>query len=179
MVKLFLKEIENAKTHSKEFARKILSEYLNIDHNSLVMCKNEFGKPYLKNKNYPDIHYNISHTKGVIVCAVSNEPIGIDIERIKKLNKRIAERFFTKNEQNYIFSDNGKQDERFIEIWTKKEAYVKWIGKGMEVPFESFDVMTMESPNLYHIHFREFIIALCSANKEENCKYDLIQEAKL
>jgi 4'-phosphopantetheinyl transferase len=158
MVKLFLKEIENAKTHSKEFARKILSEHLNADPNSLAICKNEFGKPYLK--NYPDIHYNISHTKGAIVCAVSDQPIGIDIERIKKLNKRIAERFFTKNEQNYIFSDKEKQNEKFIEIWTMKEAYVKWLGKGMEIPFASYDVESID--NIVSFNFNDYIVSVCS-----------------
>ena len=177
MVKLFISEMENAKAHSKVFAEKVLSEYLSVDQDSLVMCKNEFGKPY--HKNYPDIHYNISHTKGVIVCVVSNKPIGVDIERIKKVNHRIVKRFFTVNEQNYIFSNKEKQDERFIEIWTKKESYVKWIGKGMEIPFDSFDVMTMELPNLNYIHFSEFIIAFCSTHKKEICNYSLIQEAKL
>lgn len=158
MVKLFISEMENAKAHSKVFAEKILSEYLNVDQDSLVVCRDGFGKPYLK--NFPDIHYNISHTKGVIICAISNEPIGVDIERIKKVNHRIVKRFFTVNEQNYILSNTGKQSERFIEIWTMKESYVKWQGKGMEIPFESFDVTS--KTNIVSIRVDSFYISVCS-----------------
>lgn len=159
MVKLFISEMENAKAHSKVFAEKVLSEYLNVDQDRLAVCRDSFGKPYLK--NYPDIHYNISHTKGVIVCAVSNKPVGVDIERIKKVNHGIVKRFFTVDEQNYILNSKGKEDERFIEIWTKKEAYVKWIGKGMEIPFEAFDTFCHLNDMLEVISIKDYVIALC------------------
>ncbi|KUO64335.1 MAG: peptide transporter [Gracilibacter sp. BRH_c7a] len=139
MIKLYLAEIDNAKSYSKSFAKNILGESLNVDEKSLVVQENAFGKPHLR--DYTDVHYNISHTKGAIVCAVTDKPVGVDIERIRKVNERIVERYFTRNEQNYIFSRIENQDERFTEIWTKKEAYVKWRGKGMTIPFGSFDVL--------------------------------------
>ena len=153
MIKLYFEEVDS-KFHSESFARNILSRYLNVNSNSLLICKNEFGKPYLK--DYPNVHYNISHTKGAIVCAVADEPVGVDIERVKNFNKRIAERFFTQNEQNYIFDKMENQNERFAEIWTMKEAYVKWLGEGMAIPFDSFDVLQIEkiyslSHGIYYI----------------------------
>lgn len=159
MIKLYFTKIDNAKAHSEGFARNILGKHLNVDSDSLVICKNEFGKPYLK--DYPNTHYNISHTKGAIVCAISDEPVGADIERVKKFNKRITERFFTKNEQNYI-SNKENQEERFAEIWTMKEAYVKWIGKGMAIPFESFDVMDRIIPSLKVLKIKHYVISVCT-----------------
>ena len=44
---------------------------------------------------------------------------------------------FTENEQKYV----GKDKIRFLEIWTKKEAYSKFTGKGISEKFSSFDVL--------------------------------------
>ncbi|WP_242833507.1 4'-phosphopantetheinyl transferase family protein [Desulfosporosinus youngiae] len=147
MTKLYFLKKENAATYSELFARNVLGKWLEVDGSSLSISINEFGKPYLR--DYPNIHYNISHKKGAIVCAVSDEPVGVDIERITNFNKRIAERFFTQNEQTYIFADKRNQDQRFAKVWTRKEAYVKWIGKGMMIPFTSFDVLQLDHNNVF------------------------------
>ena len=167
MLKIYFTELENAKTHSEEFARCVLGKNLNVDGESILIYRNEFGKPFLK--DHPYIHFNISHTKGAIVCAVSDKPVGVDIERVKRFNKCIVERFFTQNEQNYIFASNENVAERFIEIWTKKEAYVKWVGKGMqEIPFASFDVLQMSIPKLRVIKKREYLISVCTYIPDSN-----------
>jgi 4'-phosphopantetheinyl transferase len=161
MLIIYFAKIKNAKSYSEGFARCVLAKNLNVDGKNLLICKNEFGKPFLK--DYPNVHFNLSHTKGAIVCAVSDKPVGVDIERIGRFNKRIAERFFTKNEQGYIFSYNINQADRFAEIWTMKEAYVKWIGKGMEIPFESFDVLQMTVPILKVIKKQGYAISVCTS----------------
>jgi 4'-phosphopantetheinyl transferase len=160
VIKLYFSELENIKAHSEKFARKILGEYLGTDGDKLVIHKTEYGKPYLK--DYPDTHYNISHTKGVTVCAVSDEPVGVDVEIVKPFNRRIVERFLTKNEQDFIFASKEGQGERFAEIWTKKESYVKLLGKGMAIPFESFDVLSFrKAPKLYSTLCLKYCITIC------------------
>jgi 4'-phosphopantetheinyl transferase len=158
---LYFAELENIKAHSEKFARKILGEYLGTDGDNLVIPKTKYGKPYLK--EYPDTHFNISHTKGLIVCVISDSCVGIDVERIKPFNKRIVERFFSINERKYIFASKEKQGQRFAEIWTKKESYVKWLGKGMAIPFESFDVLSFrKAPKLYSsILYLKYCITIC------------------
>jgi len=158
MIKLYFQEIENAKSYSESFALKILSEYLNVDEKSLVVLRDRFGKPYLK--DYPETHFNISHTKGAIVCAVSDKQVGIDIEGLRKVNYKIAEKYFTEAEKEYIFSEVKGQDDRFIEVWTKKEAYVKWVGRGMEIPLDSFDTIGMD--NVVSFMIWDFFVSLCS-----------------
>jgi 4'-phosphopantetheinyl transferase len=160
VLKLYFVEIENAKAHSEKFARNFLGEYLNTDGDNLVIRRTEYGKPYLR--DYPDTHYNISHTRGVIVCAVSDQSVGVDIESVKPFNKRIVECFFTQNEQDYILTSKEDQDKRFAEIWTKKEAYVKWLGKGIAIPFESFDVLSdRKFPYIYSFFYNSYCIAVC------------------
>jgi len=162
MIKLYFAEVEDSQFHSECFTRIILGKNLSVDSDSLVICKSEFGKPYLR--DYPNVYYNISHTKGVIVCAVSNKPVGVDIERIKKFNHRIVERFFTQNEQNYILSMKENQNERFTEIWTMKEAYVKWLGTGMKKPFNTFDVIKLNNDVfIYTKYINRYIVSICNS----------------
>jgi len=59
----------------------------------------------------PHIHFNISHAGHYVACVISDEPVGIDIEIIKSVDLRIAERFFALEETTYIIAD--KQANRF------------------------------------------------------------------
>ncbi|MGE6487387.1 4'-phosphopantetheinyl transferase family protein [Paenisporosarcina sp. NPDC076898] len=172
MVTIFIAKIES-KISSEVFIKYILKKYLKIQ-GSVLIQKNKYGKPFLVNS--PNIHYNISHTKGIMVCAISACYVGIDIERIKNFNKRIPKRFFTENEQNYIYSREEDQNNRFFEVWTRKEAYVKWIGKGLEMPLDSFDVLSIE--NIYTFSYGVYTISVCNKEFKQKSaihKYCLIE----
>ncbi len=159
MISIFVAEVESRIT-SEMFIQRIANNYLGISREKLIIDKNKYGKPFLV--NFPKVHYNVSHTKGLIVCAISDSCIGIDVERIKSFNKRIVERFLSGNEREYIYSFKENQDERFAEIWTKKEAYVKWLGKGIEVPFEPFDVIHVGEKKLYSFLYGNYYISIFS-----------------
>jgi len=109
------------------------------------------------------MHFNISHTREAIACAISDKQIGIDIERIKPFNKRIAEKFFTKNEQEYIFNKREDENVRFFEVWTRKEAYVKWLGKGMVIPFNSFDIL--KDSKIVTNYIGDHVLSVCSTSR--------------
>ena len=64
---------------------------LNIDITKLHIGKN--GKPAIDG-----IYFNLSHSHDMVVCAISNKPVGCDIEKIGKSRFKVAEHFFTKNE---------------------------------------------------------------------------------
>ncbi len=82
----------------------------------------ENGKPYADGA-----YFSISHTENFVVCAVSDGPVGIDIERIKPYNDKLARRITTPEEYEYI----NKDAEKLYEIWTLKEAIIKKEGKGI------------------------------------------------
>lgn len=69
-------------------------------------------------------YVSFSHSSDMAVCAISDEPIGVDIEKIKPLKKREKYHFFTSEENEYVNSSSVPQIS-FLEIWTKKEAYLK------------------------------------------------------
>ncbi len=98
------------------------------------------GKPYFVNS---DLKFNLSHSGRYVVAAVSDYEVGIDIQKKKADKHRIAEKNFLQGECAYI--NAGKNDEerhqRFCEVWTLKEAYLKNIGMGLRKPLNSFEIV--------------------------------------
>ncbi len=104
--------------------RTAIAEFCGVKPNEIIFGYTEQGKPYTQNL---PVHFSISHSGDIAVCAVSDNEIGIDIEKIRNVNPRTAERFANDKEKEYInTSENG-----FFEIWTLKEAYFKCIGTGL------------------------------------------------
>lgn len=112
-----------------------LKKHFKIEGADVEFEVNEFGKPYLK--GIPEIHFNVSHSGNWVICAVSQSPVGVDVEEIKNKNLEIAERFYTKEEYESLLASADK-NELFIRYWTLKESYVKAEGKGMSIAFDSF-----------------------------------------
>ena len=93
----------------------------------------ENGKLYIPDSN---IYVNLSHSGKYAVCAVSDKPIGIDIQLCDKADMEIAKRFFAPDEVEYL--ENGGD---FFEIWVKKESFIKAVGMGLGMSLKSFSVM--------------------------------------
>ena len=121
------REIESKAAHA--LLEKMLLKHFGI--NNPVIKKTENQKPYVDNKN---VFFSLSHTYGMVVCAVSDKEIGIDIEKITPYDmskiKRIAGRFFTNGERETLAKDNFDSI-TFLKIWTRKESYIKLRGKNL------------------------------------------------
>jgi len=91
------------------------------------------------------IDFNISHSGNMAMCVISDNPIGCDIQLMKPTDGKIADRHFSVDEKEYIFSseDTSELCDRFYRIWVMKEAYTKLTGEGITRPFDSFDVLKM------------------------------------
>ncbi len=147
---------------SDVFVRYFVCTVLNFNNAELSFSKNIFGKPYLTKCS--DFHYNISHTRNAIAIGISEKPIGVDIEKIRSTDLKIAERFFCKSEVDYIFSKEDEQEKLFYEIWTRKEAYIKFLGKGLSMLLTAFDVISDNiSKSLVTFEINEYIISICNA----------------
>ena len=118
-----------------------LSEYGLSERDSIYIL-GENGKPSID--GHPEICFNLSHSGDRVMCAISDTPVGCDVEKIKPYRKnldQIARRFFDENERKKIFIDAPKEAEVFYQIWTLKESYIKYTGEGMKCSFESFSVV--------------------------------------
>lgn len=118
---------------------KVLQAEVRLPAESLKFGVSELGKPYLK--NLPEVQFNYSHTDSAVALALSSAPVGVDVERIRHVRKGLTERFFAQSEREYAETSEIGRDERLIEIWTKKEAYVKLLGIGLSFPLQAFSVL--------------------------------------
>lgn len=89
---------------------------------------NEHGKPFLK--EYPNIHFSISHCKEAVGCLVAECPCGLDIERIGRLKEDLVRYAMSPEETDAIFSA-PRPDISFTRLWTQKEAVLKLLGTGI------------------------------------------------
>jgi len=93
----------------------------NINYDNIIVKYNENGKPFIS--NYP-IYYSISHHDDLVICAVSEYMVGVDIKKMIDIKKSDAKTFCTDIEYKYI-TDKYK----YYQIYTLKRAYLKLFGK--------------------------------------------------
>ncbi len=93
---------------------------------------NAYGKPFFINAA---LYFSISHSGDYAMVVISDKQIGCDIQQIKEVNIKIADRFFSPAEQEYI-----KNTDDFFKIWTLKESLIKAVGKGLAIPLNAFTI---------------------------------------
>lgn len=114
-----------------KLAVRALSEFIGMGEESIIIERNSLGKPVLASGA---AHFNISHSFERVVCAVSEKPVGVDIEKIRPFRRGVVTRFFSESEAGYIERAESENEacKRFYELWTLKEAYVKMTGEGLK-----------------------------------------------
>lgn len=96
-----------------------------LDGTTPEFSYNEHGKPSLKNR--PDIHFSISHTKNAILVAISDKPIGVDVEQRRTPSAALVERVMAPEER----------EGDFTMLWVQKEAVLKLRGTGITGDLQS------------------------------------------
>lgn len=91
-------------------------------------------KPYFE--DHPDLHFSVSHSGGLWVCAFAACDIGCDIQVHRETPRyaKLSERWFHENEAKSVSCERD-----FYDIWSRKEAVVKAIGCGIDEKFKKFD----------------------------------------
>ena len=89
---------------------------------------NEHGKPSIV--GHPEIFFNMSHCKYAAVCAISDKPVGIDVESIREYKEGLVN--YTMNDEEIREIESAENPaSAFIRLWTMKEATMKLIGTGI------------------------------------------------
>lgn len=79
----------------------------------------------------PTVHFNLSHCRDAVACAIHYAPVGIDIESVRRpLNMPLARYVLTDSELQQVTEAKDPPLE-FIRYWTRKESIVKLTGKGV------------------------------------------------
>jgi 4'-phosphopantetheinyl transferase len=125
--------------------RQLLSAYMNRSAAELEFVYGTHGKPQIKpQKGQLEVQFNVSHCKDLAVFAFAfRRQVGIDVEAIRPefSGYEIAERFFSQQELSELRTLPPElQAQGFFLCWTRKEAYVKARGGGLQIPLDSFSV---------------------------------------
>ena len=124
---------------------------------------NEYGAPYLADGPY----FSISHCKQAIAVVVSDSPVGIDIEGIRKMDDGLVRKTMNLEEQSQIAMSQNPEVE-FIRLWTRKEAYVKMQGTGIISDMHTIlqDATAVEWHEIADLD-RGYICTICTKNEQK------------
>lgn len=96
----------------------------------------ERGKPFFK--GIEKAFFSLSHSGRIAACAISDAPVGVDVQCYRRPNLALAARFFSEREYKAV----EKQPEKmFNSIWTRKEAVAKADGRGIAIGLKTLDIM--------------------------------------
>jgi 4'-phosphopantetheinyl transferase len=132
---------------ARALARTVLAHYTGRDPRELRFECNAYGKPFLSppagtSSAGPSLEFNLSHTGGLVVCAVtSGNAVGVDVEDCGRRTDylELAQRFFAASEAAVLAGLPPDQQRRlFFEFWTLKEAFIKARGMGLSIPLDGF-----------------------------------------
>jgi 4'-phosphopantetheinyl transferase len=124
---------------SSEIVRSLIASRFNLNLNEFNIKKDKYGKKFVDEKL--GIHFNLSYSGEWILIGISNSAIGVDIEKIRTIDYKNISRHFSLKEQRYLrLIDSHIGEKEFYRIWTGKESFTKYLGKGLRIPLDSFSI---------------------------------------
>ncbi len=158
MIKLYY-SFPNPK--SEAFIKKALLKF--SGKSDFDIKRTENGKPYVND----NIFFSLSHTDGLTICAVSDNNVGADAEKIRPMKNK--EKILSR----YIKKDGEKiSDKEFFEQWTRFESRVKFFGEKLA------NCPQTNSKKKYTKTFTlgEYIVSICS-DREEHIEMERLNMA--
>lgn len=126
---------------ARGYTRLLLGKYFDRSPAEFTFSYNNYGKPFLAEL---PVEFNISHSRALGLLAFDAEKsIGVDIEWMRPDfgGLKIARRFFSEEEVRELESlSEADQKQGFFNGWSRKEAYIKAVGKGLAIPLGKFSV---------------------------------------
>lgn len=104
-------------------------------------------KPFFP--DFPKVQFNLSHTRGAVLAAVSDQPVGADIEQIRPVSSLARQRLA-----------GTVDEEAFFHSWVRREAIGKWQGTGVW-PHEQEPVCPPESQFFFLDTFPGYAAGVC------------------
>ena len=129
----------------KSFSDKVMSAVAGLCMEGLASSlgtkvrRSENGKPVFERD---DMYLSVSHSGGYVAMAWSDEPVGVDIQRIVPMGN-IERRLLTDSECKVL---EDRSDRSLTRVWTMKESYLKMTGDGIAKGLPGLDVLSDESP---------------------------------
>jgi phosphopantetheine--protein transferase-like protein len=131
-------------TVARGLLRTLVARHLGCRPEEVQFRYNAHGKPLLAEAGPADLRFNVSHSHGLALFALTRgRDVGVDVERARPdfAGEDLARRFFAPAEVAVLLALPAEQRrEAFFACWTRKEAYIKAVGKGLALPLDRFEV---------------------------------------
>lgn len=119
--------------------RRALEDF-GVPASAQIFKENSYGKPFLP----AGPAFSLTHAGHFAACAICASPVGVDIEQ-PRITETVAERCFHPEEVRYLHTlSPAEKPDALLRLWTAKEAYTKYLGRGLTVPLSSFCVRLTE-----------------------------------
>ena len=117
----------------------------------------KYGKPEFD--GYPEVQFNISHTRGAVLVGIHDQPIGVDIEKIRPVSERTRIRIA-----------GVSSEKEFFESWVRRESRGKWNGNGLASIREE-ESPTMRGERFCFLEtFPGYVACVCTHSYDELAK---------
>ncbi len=173
---------ESASQH--ETAHKLLGWVLKRKYGitEYTLEKNRHGKPCLS--SHPHIRFNLSHCKGMAVCGVGENALGVDCECLRQMRSGVVRRVCAPSEAQEL---EAAEDPSlpFTRLWTLKESFVKAVGVGISYPMRKAVFSLTEdalNTNITGARFwqyvidQRYVISACAAEPEPTCALEILTD---
>ena len=173
------------------FAKHCICDYLSRrpEKTEITYAYNEYGKPFIADilteeglKIDIPIFFSLSHSGNMLMCAVASANVGADCQQHTlddERARRISDRFYTREERLFLASADSADDylRLFFAIWARKEAYIKFTGRGISEGLTSFSSVLGDEfaetvgEARYYTQMREFegySLAVCIQRDNQN-----------
>ncbi len=127
----------------------------------------EHGKPRIV--GHPEVHFNLSHCRQAVVCAVSHQPVGVDVESVREYKESLIDYTMNVDEQALIRRAE-RPEVAFTRLWTQKEALLKLTGEGISRDLKT--VLSQASGVSFTTVERldkNYIYTICKYNGKKDC----------
>ncbi len=123
------------KIKGKELTDAFIRDCINDQRAEIL--RNEEGKPHIEGGPC----FSVSHSRDTIAIIFSNATVGIDLQYSKNIDAhKLAKRYYSENEKKLVEEDTNN----FFVLWTKKEAYAKYTGRGLAQILDKTEVIARE-----------------------------------
>ena len=132
--------------------RCLLARYSGTRPERVAFMSSPEGKPEISdNSSGNSLRFNMSHSGDVMLCAIANRKVGVDVEIMKHHDDmdRVALHFFSSEEsRRFLDLADVERTEFFFRTWVRKEAFVKATGEGLSRDTTSFTVQMPPSAGI-------------------------------
>lgn len=125
----------------------------------------QHGKPLLR--DYPNVYFSLSHANNAVLSAVSEQPVGADIQDIRVLKTDISHKICTPCELEQV-NQAVDRNRELCRLWCMKESVGKFTGKGFSEGFTAIETeQLLHEKRLFLCEENGFFISACTKTAEK------------